>query len=91
MVVRARTSSTTAGATGTAASAPVPVKTPAAPLAFSDLKLQGIFYAAKDASAIVSGVMVHENERVAGAEVVQITPATVVLEYKGQRRTLVLK
>jgi hypothetical protein len=55
------------------------------------LKLQGIFYSARDASAIVSGVMVHENERVAGAEVIQITPATVVLEYKGQRRTLVLK
>jgi HD-like signal output (HDOD) protein/CheY-like chemotaxis protein len=86
LVVRARTPSTTSNAV-----TPVPVKTPAAPLAFSDLKLQGIFYAAKDASAIVSGVMVHENERVAGAEVIQITPASVVLEYKGQRRTLILK
>jgi hypothetical protein len=67
------------------------VKGPVAPVAFADLKLQGIFYAAKDASAIVSGVMVHENERVFGAEVIQITPATVVLENKGQRRTLILK
>ena len=67
------------------------VKTQAAPVAFADLKLQGIFYATKDASAIVSGVMVHENERVFGTEVIQITPATVVLENKGQRRTLVLK
>ena len=86
LVVRARTPST---ATTTTSAAPLTVK--AAPVAFADLKLQGIFYAAKDASAIVSGVMVHENERVSGAEVIQITPATVVLEYKGQRRTLVLK
>ncbi len=85
MVVRARTASTTAAPTTVASKAPV------TPVAFADLKLQGIFYASKDASAIVSGVMVHENERVFGTEVVQITPATVVLEYKGQRRTLVLK
>jgi HD-like signal output (HDOD) protein len=81
--VHARTS-------GPTTAQPVPAK-PVAPLTFADLKLQGIFYSAKDASAIVSGVMVHENERVAGAEVVQITPASVVLEYKGQRRTLNLK
>jgi HD-like signal output (HDOD) protein len=83
LVVRARTADT-------ASPAPAPLK-PAAPIAFADLKLQGIFYAARDASAIVSGTMVHENERVAGAEVISITPTTVVLEFKGQRRTLVLK
>ncbi|HXC99632.1 MAG TPA: HDOD domain-containing protein [Verrucomicrobiae bacterium] len=88
LVVRARTAATT---TTTTTVAPLTVKGPAAPVAFADLKLQGIFYSSRDASAIVSGVMVHENERVFGAEVIQITPANVVLEYKGQRRTLILK
>jgi HD-like signal output (HDOD) protein len=83
LIVRARTADTTAPSL-------TPAK-PATPIAFADLKLQGIFYSPRDASAIVSGTMVHENERVAGAEVISITPTSVTLECKGQRRTLVLK
>jgi HD-like signal output (HDOD) protein len=85
LVVRARTA-------GTSNATPTPVVArPAAPLTFASLKLQGILYSPRDASAIVSGVMVHENEKVAGAQVTQITPTSVTLTYNGQSRTLKLQ
>jgi hypothetical protein len=83
-VVRARTADTT-----------IPAAAPVRPVvkepAFGDLKLQGIFYSPKDASAIVSGKMVHQNELVAGARVTDITQTSVTLIYQGQMKTLVLK
>ncbi len=86
LVVRART----AGASNATPTAVAQAK-PAAPLNFASLKLQGILYSPRDASAIVSGVMVHQNEKVAGAVVTQITPTSVSLSYQGQTRTLKLQ
>jgi HD-like signal output (HDOD) protein len=64
---------------------------PAAPLTFATLRLQGILYSPRDASAIVSGVTVRQNEKVAGAQVTSITPTSVTLSYNGQTRTLKLQ
>lgn len=61
------------------------------PLGFSDLKLQGIFFSARQPSAIINGNLVHPNDHVAGARVVNISVSTVTLEYQNQRKTLTLK
>jgi hypothetical protein len=72
------------------AAAAVPVKTvPRAP-GFSDLRLQGIF-SSDHPSAIISGQTVHLRDRINGALVVSIANSSVVLEYEGQRKTLVLR
>ncbi len=60
-------------------------------LTFSDLKLQGIFFSAAHPTAILNGQMVHTKDRLAGALVVDIGRSSVTLEYKNQRKTLVLK
>lgn len=76
------------------ASEPTPVvavKAPPKEPSFSDLKLQGIFYSSSKPSAIISGKMVHANDRVGGALVVEINRSTVTLDYQNQRKTLVLK
>ena len=66
-------------------------KAPVKELAVSDFKLQGIFYSADQPSAIINGRMVHPNDRLSGARIVQISPSTVTFEYQNQRKTLVLK
>lgn len=58
---------------------------------FEDLKLQGIFFSTVHPSAIINGKMVHQQDRVADAVVLEIGPSSVVLLYKNHRRTLVLK
>ncbi len=75
------------------ASAASQVKVKAGPreLSVSDFKLQGIFYSADQPSAIINGRMVHPNDRLSGARIVQISPSTVTFEYQNQRKTLVLK
>jgi HD-like signal output (HDOD) protein/CheY-like chemotaxis protein len=74
-------------ATTVAASAqPVPQE-----LAFADLKLQGIFYSKSHPTAILNGQMVHPKDHLVGALVVDIGPSSVTLEYKNQRKVLVLK
>ncbi len=67
------------------------VKSAPQPLTFADLKLQGIFYSAKHPTAILNGTMVHPNDRVAGAVVLEIGPASVKLEYQNQIKVLRLK
>jgi hypothetical protein len=73
------------------ASAASQVKAGPRELSVSDFKLQGIFYSADQPSAIINGRMVHPNDRLSGARIVQISPSTVTFEYQNQRKTLVLK
>ena len=73
------------------ASATSQVKAGPRELSVSDFKLQGIFYSADQPSAIINGRMVHPNDRLSGARIVQISPSTVTFEYQNQRKTLVLK
>jgi HD-like signal output (HDOD) protein/CheY-like chemotaxis protein len=84
LTVRARTADTTVPTSA-------PAKPVEKPLTVADLKLQGIFYSPKDASAIISGKMVHQGELAYGARVVDITSTTVTLAYQGQLKTLILK
>ena len=87
----------TASVTDKPAVAPLPAvaatqgKTPVKELSVSDFKLQGIFYSSDQPSAIINGRMVHPNDRLSGARIVQISPSTVTFEYQNQRKTLVLK
>ncbi|HZQ46384.1 MAG TPA: hypothetical protein VFC07_05185, partial [Verrucomicrobiae bacterium] len=60
-------------------------------MAFSDLKLQGIFFSTVHPSAIINGKMVHPMDRVADAVVLEIGPSSVTLLYQNHRKTLVLK
>ena len=84
LTVRARTATTTNNV-------PAAASTTAKEPAFADLQLQGVFYLPNNASAIISGKMVRQNEEVSGARVLEITPTSVTLEYQNQRKTLRLK
>jgi hypothetical protein len=72
--------------------APTPVPHPAAPpIAFSDVKLQGIFFASDSPSAIINGKLVQVNDKFNGISVIEIKSSSVTLEYKNQRKTLTLR
>jgi HD-like signal output (HDOD) protein len=74
------------------APAPAPVAKPAPQqLTFADLKLQGIFYSAKNPTAILSGKMVRPNDRIAGAVVTEIGQTSVKLIYQDQIKILKLR
>lgn len=66
---------------------------PAIPKApeFPSLKLQGIIFSHDHPSAIISGVLVHPNERLLGVRIVEIRSGSVTLEYKNQRKLLSLE
>ncbi len=70
----------------------VPMARPVIPAepAFPALTLQGIFYSTHHPAAILNGKTVWVDERVAGARVAEITPAYVVVEFHGRRKTLKL-
>jgi hypothetical protein len=70
---------------------PPPPKPSPAELAFSNLKLQGIFFSPDRPSAIVNGKLVHPHEQVAGVVVVDIGRTNVTLEYGNQRKTLFVR
>jgi hypothetical protein len=96
LVARARTTPD-APANSTAqpsknAVAPISAKATPKELAFPTLKLQGIFFAAHQPSAILDGNLVHPNDRLpSGVRVIYIGPSSVTLEYNNQRKTLTLK
>ena len=58
---------------------------------FPSLKLQGIIFSHDHPSAIISGVLVHPNERLLGVRIVEIRSGSVTLEYKNQRKLLSLE
>jgi len=83
MVVRART-------TDAGSNAPAP-KTVAQPVKLDSAKLQGILYSQGGSSAIIDGQTLHQGDVISGLHVIEITPTTVTLEYKGRQRKLSLE
>jgi hypothetical protein len=57
---------------------------------FPELKLQGILFSPKRPSAIINGSLMHANERILGVKILEIRSASVVIEYRNQRKTLSL-
>jgi hypothetical protein len=55
-----------------------------------ELKLQGIFYRLKNSSAMINGKTVNVGESVSGAKVISIDRYQVVIEFEGERKTLML-
>jgi putative nucleotidyltransferase with HDIG domain len=58
---------------------------------FPDLKLQGILFSPRNASAIINGISVHRDDRVLGVRVLEIRPSGVIIEYQNRRKTLPLE
>jgi putative nucleotidyltransferase with HDIG domain len=58
---------------------------------FPDLKLQGILFSPRSASAIINGISVHRDDRVLGVRVLEIRPSGVIIEYQNRRKTLNLE
>jgi HD superfamily phosphohydrolase YqeK len=75
------------------ASVAAPAQLPATPKEpqFPQVKLQGILFSPGKPSAIINGELVHPNDRISGARVVEIKANTVVLEFQNQRRSLSLE
>jgi len=60
-------------------------------LIFPELKLQGIFFAKSNPSAIVNGILIHKNDLISGVRVMEIKPGSVTIEYQHQKKTLSLE
>ena len=76
---------------------PTPAPPPPAPVAvappllpFPELKLQGIFYNAKNPRAAINGEVKREHEQVGEVTVVKISQTSVTVEWNGQRKDLIL-
>lgn len=54
-----------------------------------NFSLSGIVYAPKDSYCIINDKIVKVGEQVGGATLVEITPEKVVLDYQGQKITLI--
>lgn len=80
-----------AAAVPTTSPAPDPTPEPPKAPAFPELKLQGVFMAANKPAAIINGKMVHVNELILGARVIDIGRSNVTVEFKEQRKTFKLK
>jgi putative nucleotidyltransferase with HDIG domain len=66
-------------------------KPAAKPAGFPEMKLQGIIFSSASPSAIINGKRLVANDTLDGVLVVDITSTSVILEYKNQRRKLVLE
>jgi len=80
-----------AGTQPVAATPPMAVPEPPKEPVFPELKLQGVFMTANKPAAIINGKMVHVNELILGARVIEIGRSNVTVEWKDQRRTFKLK
>lgn len=58
---------------------------------FPELRLQGVFFRPSNPSAVINGKTVFRGERVDSARVVAIGKDSVTVEWKGQRRVLVIE
>ncbi len=63
---------------------------PTAPGSFPHLKVQGIFYRAKNPGAMINSKTVFVGDRVAEAKIVAIAQDSVTVEYAGQQKVLTL-
>ena len=57
-------------------------------IGFDSIKLQGVFYNAKNPSVIINGETVKPGEQINGVKVVSIGPSSVILSYGGTRKVL---
>jgi len=55
---------------------------------FDHLKLQGIFFSARNPSAIINGRLTRVNEVVDAYRICEIGPSSVTVEFESQRKTL---
>jgi len=63
---------------------------PVAPGAFPQLKVQGIFYRAKNPGAMINSKTVFVGDRVSEARIVAIAQDSVTVEFGGQKKVLTL-
>lgn len=63
---------------------------PASPGGFENLKLQGIFFSKSNPSAIINNRTLTLGEEIGGAKLLSISPKTVILEYRGEKKALSL-
>jgi putative nucleotidyltransferase with HDIG domain len=56
---------------------------------FPEVKLQGIFYTSTPA-VLINGKIVRVSETVSGVRIIEIKPKSVVLEFNGETKTLLL-
>jgi hypothetical protein len=69
---------------------PVVVAPTPPPAPFPDLKLQGIFYNAKNPRAAINGQVKREHEQVGDVTIVKISQTSVTVEWNGQTKDLYL-
>jgi putative nucleotidyltransferase with HDIG domain len=81
-----------------AAAVPAPAVTAAAPpptakdQAFAELQVQSIFYARGNSIAVINGQTVRAHDQLPdGAQVVEIGPSSVTVQFEDERKTLALK
>ncbi len=67
-----------------------PLVAPAGTNGFPALKVQGIFYRAKNPSAMINGKSLFVGDHVAGATIVAITADSVTVELNGAKKVLTL-
>ena len=68
---------------------PVVVSTPPPPVEpFPDLKLQGIFYNAKNPRAAINGLIKREHEQIGDVTIIKISQNAVTVQWNGQTKDL---
>jgi hypothetical protein len=71
---------------------PAPRPQPAPPkMGLERLRLEAIFFTANHPTAMLNGNLAAVNEVVEGCRVLEISPSSVTLQYKDQRKTFTLK
>jgi len=70
--------------------APAPVVVAPPPQPFPDLKLQGIFYNARNPRAAINGEVKREHEHIGEVTIVKISQTSVTVEWNGQTKDLIL-
>jgi putative nucleotidyltransferase with HDIG domain len=58
---------------------------------FPALKLQGILFSPRRPSAIINGALVHSNDWIEAARVVEIRSTNVTIQFQNERKTLTLE